>query len=130
MSRKLYLAIFVTLLFAVFISPVLADEESALDTTRLNDSQRTFAPVQGGYSATGRTELPYAPNRLLVQLKSDAAAESMISNLTNKNALMPNNEIGLESLDELADISAVTRVERPYIQVKNKIGRASCRERV
>ncbi len=123
MLRKLIFAISLALLAALLIAPAFANEEAneeqALDASRKITSLRTFAPVQNGYDPTGETGLPYAPNRLLVQIKADHMAKSLMSSLANKGSQAPDNEIGLESLDVLADESGVISVERPYIQVKN-----------
>ena len=120
MIRKPLLAIFVILLTAILSFPSFAaDDESALDASHRTAALRTFAPVQDGFTNRGVTALPYAPDRLLVQIKSDAAGKSLLGTLTDKGAQAPGNEIGLESLDELADEAGVLAVERPYIRVAN-----------
>ena len=124
MNRKLQLATYLTwaamiLSITVLAVPGLAAEESALDASRMISAQRTFAPVQGGYTNQGQVALPYAPNRLLVQIKSDDAAKSVLGQLSDKGAQAPGNEIGIESLDELADEAGVVSVERPWIRVRN-----------
>jgi len=119
MFRRLSLATLLILLTALLATSAFADDELALDTTHQASIQRTFAPVQAGFTNTGLTALPYAPNRLLVQIKTDAMAKSLVGNLNDKGAQAPGNEIGLESIDFLADVAGVVSVERPYIRVKN-----------
>ncbi len=119
MSRRQNLSLVLMLMIFLVCGSAFADQERALDTARLNATQRTFAPVQGGYTEIGQTTRPFAPNRLLVQIKAEDMAKSIMGNLSEKGAQAPGNEIGLESLDILADEAGVTSVERPYIQVKN-----------
>ncbi len=119
MSRKSNLAIFILVLIAFLVTPVLADQENTLNAQQKASSQRTFTPVQAGFTSESITELPYAPNRLLVLVKADSANKSALSSMTEKGDRAADNALGIESLDDLADEAGVLSVERPYIRVAN-----------
>lgn len=121
MTRKLCLAGFLFVLASALAVPATAaDLEAAAKAARADAALRVFAPVQEGYVTEGVRTPTYAPDRLLVQIKADAAAKSLLPSLSDKGERAPGNEIGLESLDELADEAGVTSVERPYIRVNNR----------
>ncbi|HPF34347.1 MAG TPA: S8 family serine peptidase [Candidatus Krumholzibacteria bacterium] len=119
MTRKLRLAGFLFVLTAFLAGAAwAADLEAAAKAAGVASALREFAPVQEGFVRSGIKTPAYAPDRLLVQLKQDAAERSLIGTLTDKGAQVPGLDIGLESLDELADEAGVTVVERPYIRVR------------
>jgi len=120
MSRKTNSAALVTLLLFLTTTMSFAiDEETVFNAARQANTERTFAPVQEGFTTVGRTVVPYAADRLLVQFKVEALAGTNLVSLTGRGARASQNEIGLDSIDELADEAGVLSIERPYGQLKN-----------
>ncbi len=119
MSRKQHAVIFMTLLIFLISTSAFAQEESALNAAQKKGSLRAFAPVQGGFTTDYQTALPFAPNRLLVQFKTEAMAQSNLSHLSDKGDRVSENETGIESVDLLADEAGILLIERPYIQLNN-----------
>lgn len=67
-----------------------------------------------GFMGTAADALPYAPNRILVQI-SDAAMEPALSNLPlEKGSRVSQAKTGLDDLDDLAREAGVTDISRPY----------------
>ncbi len=86
---------------------------------------RAFAPVQGGFVTQDEDVLPYAPDRLLVQLTPDGLNRSRLESLTRRGAQAPGAATGLASLDGLAAAAGVRAVERPYDAPRNASSPAS-----
>jgi subtilisin family serine protease len=109
MQRKQLTTVFLFLLVSASLS--LADETSP----------RAFAPVQGGFDAQGEEVLPYAPDRLLVQLTADGLNRSRLESLTRRGAQATGAVTGLASIDDLAAAAGVRAVERPYDAPRNTV---------
>jgi len=89
-----------------------------LATTALaadNTAARPFAPVQDGFTTVADPVLPYAPDRLLVQMTP--AAMKQISIASTKGAAIPRT--GLARIDALTAGAGVRAIERPYRQPTN-----------
>jgi PKD repeat protein len=81
---------------------------------------RPFAPVQEGFTDQVDTVLPYHPQRILVQLTSQAFEDSDLHFSLEKGAVAPSARTGLASLDALCATAGVKAISRPYIQVRNQ----------
>ena len=81
---------------------------------------RPFAPVQEGFTDQVDTVLPYHPQRILVQLTSQAFEDSDLHFSREKGAVAPRAQTGLASLDALCAAAGVKTISRPYIEVRNQ----------
>lgn len=81
---------------------------------------RDFAPVQNGFDPIGENILPYAPDRLLIQLTTEGLNSSTLNFSSDKGDRATGARTGLASLDQLATTAGVKVVERPYHQPQNK----------
>ncbi len=112
MQRKHLPTVFLLLLVgSVFATLAFADD----------GAPRAFAPVQGGFDPQGEEVLPYAPDRLLVQLTPDGMNRSRLASLTRRGAQAPGAATGLASLDGLTAAAGVRAVERPYDTPRNAL---------
>jgi PKD repeat protein len=84
---------------------------------------RPFAPVQEGFTASASLELPYAPDRLLVQFTDKAM--DRISVGTEKGARVAGNLTGLEQVDALAAAAGLRLIERPYLPARDAVKAAA-----
>jgi subtilisin family serine protease len=102
--RRRHQAIALTALASLltFASLVRADDKAV----------RPFAPTQDGFVASSAGVLPYAPDRLLVQLTPAALHASRLEGLTDKT--MAAADIGLATLDRLAATANVRAIKRAY----------------
>ena len=81
---------------------------------------RDFSPVQNGFDPVGESILPYAPDRLLIQLTPEGLSNSNLNLASEKGARAAGALTGLASVDQLAASAGVKIVERPYHQPQNK----------
>jgi subtilisin family serine protease len=72
------------------------------------------APALVGFMGAQDDTLPYAPNRLLVQIRETAIDPSLADVPMNKGRRVAQNKTGLGSLDALARDAGVTGISRPY----------------
>ena len=79
---------------------------------------RSFAPVQLGFSPDAEEALPYAPDRLLVQVREGSITKSNLGISLDKGAQVPLAQTGLLPIDELAQDAGIIAIERPYIRVQ------------
>jgi len=101
---------------SLFCLVVLSSGALALDDT----SPKPFAPVQGGYVNSATQVLPYAPDRILVQLRDINLEKSNVMALgLDKGDRFPSNLTGIASIDALAADAGVISIERPYSRSKN-----------
>ncbi len=75
---------------------------------------RPYAPTQGGFTSTSAEQLPYAPDRLLVQFTKEAMARSQLQMPLDKGAAALDATTGLASVDVLAVAAGVQSIVRPY----------------
>ncbi len=78
---------------------------------------RPFVPVQEGPTTLSATALPFAPDRLLVQLTPKAMAGVRIG--TRRGDQPVGGILGLARLDALASQAGLVSIERPYHQGKD-----------
>ena len=76
---------------------------------------RDFVPVQDGFATQAQQVLPYAPDRLLVQLTPKAMADLAIG--AEKGAAVA--ATGLDRVDALARGAGLREIVRPYRPTKN-----------
>ncbi len=109
------------LLVLLLATTVVWSAEDALETRLASSSElRAFAPVQGGFTTTPNLDLPYAPNRLLVQFKADAVDKSMGLNIPHDRGSKVTDAVtGIASIDDMAEEAGVLSIERPYIRLKD-----------
>ena len=79
-----------------------------------------FAPVQEGYTAQGTFELPYHPTRILVKFTAEALLASSLDRHAEKGTVAGNGRTGLASVDALTAEFDVQRIERSFIQPRNR----------
>ena len=79
-----------------------------------------FAPVQEGYTAQGTVELPYHPTRILVKFTAEALLASSLDRHAEKGSVAGNGRTGLASVDALTAEFEVQRIERSFIQPRNR----------
>jgi len=80
---------------------------------------RAFAPAQAGFQPDAAAVLPYAPDRLLVQLKSEAFSRAGLALPMQRGALLATPRTGLAGVDALAAGAGLSAIERPYDQPLN-----------
>ncbi len=109
------------LLILVLVASVAWAAEDAPEAKSASGSGlQVFAPVQGGFTKTSIVELPYAPNRLLVQFKADAINKSMGLNIGMERGTQVRDQVtGIPSIDDMAEEAGVISIERPFIRLKN-----------
>ncbi len=112
MQRKPLPAVFLLLLVTFAIASLSHADDTA---------PRAFAPVQGGFVRQGEDLLPYAPDRLLVQVTPDGLNRSRLESLTRRGAQAIGAITGLVSLDGLTAAAGVQSVERPYDTPRNAL---------
>lgn len=98
------------LLLALFAGFAFGADETA---------PRLFTPVQFGFTTSAEETLPYAPDRLLVQISEGGMAKSLLSLSLDKGARAPGAQTGLVAIDELAQDAGIVSIERPYLPLKN-----------
>ncbi len=101
--------------FAVFAITMLLG--TALALAAPGTAPRPFAPVQQGFTTRAAASLPYAPDRLLVQLTPKAMAGVKIG--SQRGDRPQGGVLGLPSLDALAAQAGVVSIERPYHPAKD-----------
>jgi subtilisin family serine protease len=67
-----------------------------------------------GFMADASGELPYAANRVLIQVRSEAASPMLADLPADKDGRPPAVKTGVGSIDALADAAGVTAISRPY----------------
>ena len=72
------------------------------------------APALYGFMGAVDDELPYAPNRLLVQIRDLADAPALMDVPLDKGSRVPKETTGLGELDALALNAGVVAISRPY----------------
>ncbi len=117
-SRK-HLAVFLTLLFVLTNTFAYSQYDAEAFTKAQQPTTREFSPVQEGFSPQGDQVLLYAPDRLLVQFHAQSTDKAGFPVLNDLGDKVENNEMGIESIDELADLAGVVSIERPYIRIHN-----------
>ncbi len=80
---------------------------------------RAFSPVQYGFVTNAEETLPYAPDRLLVQIREGSLGKSLLGIPLEKGARAPLAQSGLAPVDELAQDAGIVSIERPYEPVRN-----------
>ena len=85
-----------------------------------SQTPKEFVPVQSGFSATGKTVLPYAPNRVLVKFTESGIENSKLDIAIERGSAVPGTETGLSSIDALNRSLGVRSITRPFIEVRNK----------
>jgi PKD repeat protein len=73
-----------------------------------------FAPVQGGFTTAAETSLPFAADRLLVQIRRESYARSELTLPMDKGSRAASAVTGLASFDALAADAGILSIERPY----------------
>ncbi len=79
-----------------------------------------FAPVQEGYTPQGTFELPYHPTRILVKFTPEALLASGLDRHAEKGTVAGNGRTGLASVDALTAEFDVQRIERSFVQPRNR----------
>jgi len=105
---------FSPLALAALLLALLASLALGADDT----APRPFAPVQFGFTTDAEETLPYAPDRLLVQVRAGSLAKSNLGISLDKGAQVPLARTGLLPIDELAQDAGIVAIERPYIRVQ------------
>jgi PKD repeat protein len=80
-----------------------------------------FSPVQKGFVASGVKVLTYAPDRILVKFREASFHGSRLMIGLQKGTEVPAATTGITSVDALGREFGVTRISRPYIELKNKV---------
>lgn len=106
---------FSPLALAALLLALLAGLAFGADET----APRPFSPVQLGFTTDAEETLPYAPDRMLVQIREGSLAKSLLNLPLDKGAQAPFAQTGLLPVDELAQDAGVVSIERPYIRVRN-----------
>ena len=73
-----------------------------------------IAPALYGFMGAPDDALPYAPDRLLVQIRDTAIAPELRDVPMDKGNRVPSAKTGLGGLDALARAAGVTDISRPY----------------
>ena len=106
---------FSPLALAALLLALLAGLAFGADDT----APRPFAPAQYGFTTDAEETLPYAPDRLLVQVREGSLAKSNLGISLDKGAQVPLAQTGLLPIDELAQDAGIVAIERPYIRLQN-----------
>ncbi len=85
-----------------------------LKTVLMPDAPAPHAHALYGFMAAPDDSLPYAPGRLLVQIRDTAIEKSLLGVSMNKGARVPFSQTGLTGVDALAQEAGVTSISRPY----------------
>jgi PKD repeat protein len=79
-----------------------------------------FAPVQRGFVTAGEQTLQYAPGRVLVKFTEASLQSSRMMIGLKKGTEVPSATSGIATVDALGKEFGVTRISRPYVELKNK----------
>jgi PKD repeat protein len=112
---------FSPVMLATLLIALLAGFAFGADPT----APRMFSPVQYGFTTDAEETLPYAPNRLLVQISEGSMAKSLLGISLDKGSRAPGAQSGLVAIDELALDAGIISIERPYLPLKNAAKAAS-----
>ncbi|MFO7652387.1 MAG: S8 family serine peptidase [Candidatus Krumholzibacteriia bacterium] len=104
--------------FAVVTSLVLLI--LALASPGLAADTRPFVPVQQGFTTSAPEVSLYAPDRVLVQLTPDAAAQAVLDLGLDKGAQARGPQFGLPDVDAVLAAAGARTIERPYLPSANK----------
>lgn len=94
---------------------------AGLTQAKNSTAPRAFAPVQAGIAPQAEVDLPYAPDRILVQFKRESVNQSIRSIPMRKGAGPSDNRMNLKSIDALAAAHGMVSIKRPYHSVKNRV---------
>lgn len=89
------------------------------DFERAAFQPRAFAPAQSGFQPDAAAVLPYAPDRLLVQLKVEAIGRAGLALPMQRGATLATPRTGLAGVDAIAAAAGLSAIERPYDQPLN-----------
>ena len=83
---------------------------------------REFSPVQKGFTASGESVLPYAPDHVLIKFKSSSMEHSMFNSVSPKRMMaVVGAETGLSSVDAISRDLGASRISRPFLEPKNTV---------
>ena len=80
---------------------------------------REFAEVQRGFTQSGETVLPYAPDRIIIKLKKESMPG--LRPMLNAGAEGEAASLGISSLDAIGKDAGATRVSRTHIEPADRI---------
>jgi len=106
---------FIVATLLVCIQPALAQEKP--DPL---ESPRQFTPVQTGQSRSAPSELPYAPDRILIKFSRQGIDKAQIQLSLQKGATTSRVQVGIPSVDALCRRAGVSHIERPYSEPRNR----------
>jgi PKD repeat protein len=87
------------------------------------DAPAKWAPVQKGFVTSSEDVLPYAPDRVMVKFTEQAMENFKLDIEFEMDLASPYGDIetGIASVDAISRQYGVTKVSRPYIELKNKV---------
>jgi PKD repeat protein len=110
MKQTYFVIVLCVLLIAVPLLCFAADPTEPLE----------FSPVQKGYVSSGERILPYAPDRIMVQFTAGSMENSKLNIKLQRGSAAPGAQTGIPSVDALCSQVGVTKISRPYIELKNE----------